>query len=178
MGEIFPWPLREFVQCHFKKSGCTTRSFWACRIQRQSVQEAPVASIFFGSARGSRRYKEKRYDDTAGLRSESPGPEDSSVSAQRCWKAWSHPLSPLIFSPHQESRKMKIAVLTSGGDSAGMNAVVRGVVRAGIVKFAASCPILRSPHPCLSIRPFLCPPSQRMRDLGRSRRVRRSRPWK
>ncbi|KAF9790704.1 phosphofructokinase domain-containing protein [Thelephora terrestris] len=29
---------------------------------------------------------------------------------------------------------MKIAVLTSGGDSAGMNAVVRGVVRAGIVK--------------------------------------------
>jgi 6-phosphofructokinase 1 len=33
---------------------------------------------------------------------------------------------------------MKIAVLTSGGDSAGMNAVVRGVVRAGIVKFAAS----------------------------------------
>ena len=134
--------------------------------------------FFFGSARGSRRYKEKRYDDTAGLRSESPGPEDSSVSAQRCWKAWSHPLSPLIFSLHQESRKMKIAVLTSGGDSAGMNAVVRGVVRAGIVKFAASCPILRPPHPCLSIRPFLCPPSQRMRDLGRSRRIRRSRPWK
>ena len=33
---------------------------------------------------------------------------------------------------------MKIAVLTSGGDSAGMNAVVRGVVRAGIVKFVAS----------------------------------------
>jgi 6-phosphofructokinase len=32
---------------------------------------------------------------------------------------------------------MKIAVLTSGGDSAGMNAVVRGVVRAGIVKFVA-----------------------------------------
>ncbi|KAF9790837.1 phosphofructokinase-domain-containing protein [Thelephora terrestris] len=29
---------------------------------------------------------------------------------------------------------MKIAVLTSGGDSAGMNALVRGVVRAGIVK--------------------------------------------
>lgn len=34
--------------------------------------------------------------------------------------------------------KMKIAVLTSGGDSAGMNAVVRGVVRAGIARFAAS----------------------------------------
>lgn len=34
--------------------------------------------------------------------------------------------------------KMKIAVLTSGGDSAGMNAVVRGVIRAGIVKFAAA----------------------------------------
>ena len=29
---------------------------------------------------------------------------------------------------------MKIAVLTSGGDSAGMNAVVRAVVRAGILK--------------------------------------------
>ena len=40
---------------------------------------------------------------------------------------------------------MKIAVLTSGGDSAGMNAVVRGVVRAGIVKFAASYPHRDSP---------------------------------
>ena len=30
---------------------------------------------------------------------------------------------------------MRIAVLTSGGDSAGMNAVVRAVVRAGIVKY-------------------------------------------
>lgn len=29
---------------------------------------------------------------------------------------------------------MKIAVLTSGGDSAGMNAVVRAVVKAGILK--------------------------------------------
>jgi 6-phosphofructokinase 1 len=34
------------------------------------------------------------------------------------------------------SKKMKIAVLTSGGDSAGMNAVVRAVVKAGIVKYA------------------------------------------
>jgi 6-phosphofructokinase 1 len=30
---------------------------------------------------------------------------------------------------------MKIAVLTSGGDSAGMNAVVRAVVKAGILKY-------------------------------------------
>ena len=30
---------------------------------------------------------------------------------------------------------MKIAVLTSGGDSAGMNAVVRAVVRGGILKY-------------------------------------------
>lgn len=29
---------------------------------------------------------------------------------------------------------MKIAVATSGGDSAGMNAVVRAVVRSGILK--------------------------------------------
>lgn len=29
---------------------------------------------------------------------------------------------------------MKIAILTSGGDSAGMNAVVRAVVKAGILK--------------------------------------------
>jgi 6-phosphofructokinase 1 len=32
------------------------------------------------------------------------------------------------------TQKMKIAVLTSGGDSAGMNAVVRAVVRGGIIK--------------------------------------------
>lgn len=31
---------------------------------------------------------------------------------------------------------MKLAVLTSGGDSAGMNAVVRAVVKAGILKCA------------------------------------------
>lgn len=29
---------------------------------------------------------------------------------------------------------MKIAILTSGGDSAGMNAVVRAVVKVGILK--------------------------------------------
>jgi len=33
---------------------------------------------------------------------------------------------------------MKLAVLTSGGDSAGMNAVVRAVVKAGILKCVAS----------------------------------------
>jgi hypothetical protein len=32
---------------------------------------------------------------------------------------------------------MKLAVLTSGGDSAGMNAVVRAVVKAGILKYVA-----------------------------------------
>jgi 6-phosphofructokinase 1 len=31
-------------------------------------------------------------------------------------------------------KKLKIAVLTSGGDSAGMNAAVRAVVKAGILK--------------------------------------------
>jgi hypothetical protein len=35
---------------------------------------------------------------------------------------------------HQSIPTMKIAVLTSGGDSAGMNAVVRAVVKAGILK--------------------------------------------
>jgi 6-phosphofructokinase 1 len=29
---------------------------------------------------------------------------------------------------------MKIAILTSGGDSAGMNAAVRSIVKAGILK--------------------------------------------
>jgi 6-phosphofructokinase len=38
---------------------------------------------------------------------------------------------------------MKIAVLTSGGDSAGMNAVVRAVVKAGILKYV----LLLSYHP-------------------------------
>ena len=33
------------------------------------------------------------------------------------------------------SEKMKLAVLTSGGDSAGMNAVVRAVVKAGILRY-------------------------------------------
>jgi 6-phosphofructokinase 1 len=35
---------------------------------------------------------------------------------------------------------MKIAVLTSGGDSAGMNAVVRAVVKAGILKYVFTFP--------------------------------------
>lgn len=33
--------------------------------------------------------------------------------------------------------KMKLAVLTSGGDSAGMNAVVRAVVKTGILRFVS-----------------------------------------
>ena len=33
---------------------------------------------------------------------------------------------------------MKIAILTSGGDSAGMNAVVRSVVKFGILKYVQS----------------------------------------
>jgi 6-phosphofructokinase 1 len=33
-----------------------------------------------------------------------------------------------------EGKKMRLAVLTSGGDSAGMNAAVRAVVKAGIIK--------------------------------------------
>jgi 6-phosphofructokinase 1 len=31
--------------------------------------------------------------------------------------------------------RMRIAVLTSGGDSAGMNAAVRAVVKAGLLKY-------------------------------------------
>ena len=44
--------------------------------------------------------------------------------------------------------KMKLAVLTSGGDSAGMNAVVRAVVKTGIVKYGIfpSAPIASHPH--------------------------------
>ena len=34
--------------------------------------------------------------------------------------------------------KMKLAVLTSGGDSAGMNAVVRAVVKTAIIKYDLS----------------------------------------
>jgi 6-phosphofructokinase 1 len=34
-------------------------------------------------------------------------------------------------------QKMKLAVLTSGGDSAGMNAVVRAIVKGGILKCAS-----------------------------------------
>ncbi len=35
-------------------------------------------------------------------------------------------------------KKMKVAVLTSGGDSAGMNAVVRAVVKTAIIKYVRS----------------------------------------
>jgi hypothetical protein len=38
-------------------------------------------------------------------------------------------------SDRKTNLTMKIAVLTSGGDSAGMNAVVRAVVKAGILKY-------------------------------------------
>ena len=34
-----------------------------------------------------------------------------------------------------EKTTMRIAVLTSGGDSAGMNAVVRAVVKYGIIRY-------------------------------------------
>ena len=43
--------------------------------------------------------------------------------------------------PAQNQTKMKLAVLTSGGDSAGMNAVVRAVVKAGIIKYESRLPI-------------------------------------
>ena len=42
--------------------------------------------------------------------------------------------------------KMKLAVLTSGGDSAGMNAVVRAVVKTAIIKYAYSFRTLRFVH--------------------------------
>ena len=38
-------------------------------------------------------------------------------------------------TPSSSKSKMKLAVLTSGGDSAGMNAVVRAVVKAGILRY-------------------------------------------
>jgi len=41
----------------------------------------------------------------------------------------------------QSTGKMKLAVLTSGGDSAGMNAVVRAIVKIGILRCV---PILTS----------------------------------
>lgn len=37
---------------------------------------------------------------------------------------------------------MKIAILTSGGDSAGMNAVVRSIVKFGILKYAYLFPVI------------------------------------
>jgi 6-phosphofructokinase len=41
---------------------------------------------------------------------------------------------------------MKLAVLTSGGDSAGMNAVVRGVVKAGILRYVMIIYLYCNPH--------------------------------
>jgi hypothetical protein len=88
--------------------------------------------IFFGGKAGDE--EKAKYDDTADLRSRNPA----------SWRrVIENPLVGLIHYHHPSSsstgsEKMKIAVLTSGGDSAGMNAVVRGVVRAGIVKFATS----------------------------------------
>lgn len=43
---------------------------------------------------------------------------------------------------------MKIAILTSGGDSAGMNAVVRAIVKAGILKYV--CYVLSWPKPLMT----------------------------
>jgi len=70
-----------------------------------------------------------RYDDTVNLRSQRQRSGDLVL-------IHNHLFSPCSATANRT--KMKIAVLTSGGDSAGMNAVVRGVVRAGIVKFAVS----------------------------------------
>lgn len=89
-------------------------------------------------------------------------PDSQRLGAELSETGWSHPVSPLFFfHPSTTNReKMKIAVLTSGGDSAGMNAVVRGVVRAGIVKFAASFPELQPSVPLyLSTRLFIRHPS-------------------
>ena len=57
--------------------------------------------------------------------------------------------------------KMKLAVLTSGGDSAGMNAVVRAVVKTAIIKYAYSFVLcaLRTNQPAWSV--------QGMRDMDR-----------
>ncbi|EKM58368.1 uncharacterized protein PHACADRAFT_252630 [Phanerochaete carnosa HHB-10118-sp] len=48
--------------------------------------------------------------------------------------------------------RMKLAVLTSGGDSAGMNAVVRAVVKAGILKATKTDKPALSPHQNVRIR--------------------------
>ena len=45
----------------------------------------------------------------------------------------------------EQPPKMKLAVLTSGGDSAGMNAVVRAVVKAGILRYGPN-PRYTVPH--------------------------------
>lgn len=44
-------------------------------------------------------------------------------------------LADLSSKPPPSTLTMKLAVLTSGGDSAGMNAAVRAVVKGGILKF-------------------------------------------
>lgn len=68
--------------------------------------------------------------------------------------------------------KMKLAVLTSGGDSAGMNAVVRAIVKIGILRCV---PVLTS---CNSHNLYLhriqLPPTmvtQRLRDMDRTRGI-------
>ena len=62
---------------------------------------------------------------------------------------------------------MKLAVLTSGGDSAGMNAVVRAVVKAGILK----CVVSFSYHPASrDTYIYVCALThmQGMRDMDRT----------
>lgn len=57
---------------------------------------------------------------------------------------------------------MKIAILTSGGDSAGMNAVVRAAVKAGILKCV-----------CQRILSGISLSIQGLRNLGSARGIRR-----
>ena len=70
------------------------------------------------------------------------------------------------------SEKMKLAVLTSGGDSAGMNAVVRAVVKAGILRYH-HLPLHCTTYLTLLYRILITTDRahQRLGDVDRARRL-------
>jgi len=65
----------------------------------------------------------------------------------------------------EQPPKMKLAVLTSGGDSAGMNAVVRAVVKAGILRYH-NLPLYCTTYLITTDRAH-----QRLGDVDRARRL-------
>jgi hypothetical protein len=52
----------------------------------------------------------------------------------RVWELNNPRVNKLSTLSQTSTTKMKIAILTSGGDSAGMNAAVRSIVKCGILK--------------------------------------------